>query len=321
LHDWNSITMPVHIGEARLVGDFTRYTKRFSFIELDTEPGHIPSKARLRACAAQAPDGFVFSLIVPTLVASLETNEQALEAYKRAEATARLLGSKWWVVRTPAQVRPTRRSREQLAELFARLRDGGQRIAWEPRGVWEDSAAAETAGELSVHLVHDVAQQAPPPEATLYSRILALGRGSRVGLGLAVAVAERLRGFDEAFVVVEGRGAQELQQAVAARAAEPDDANAPALAPPLRSPLVSSARSSDDDLELEVPGDLDERTADDDDLDDEDDDDDDELEESELDDGRDEDDLDESDDDLDDEDDEEDDEDDEGDVEPPRGKA
>jgi hypothetical protein len=48
----------------------------------------------------------------------------------------------------------------------------------------------------------------------LYSRLLALGRGARVGLSLADTVVERLRGYDEAFVVVEGQGAKEIQQAL-----------------------------------------------------------------------------------------------------------
>jgi uncharacterized protein YecE (DUF72 family) len=291
--------MPVHIGEARLVGDFARYAKRFSFLELDTEPGRVPAKARLRTCAEQAPDGFVFSLIVPSLVASLEPSDEALQALRRAQTIATLLESKWWVVRTPAQVRPTRRTREQLAELFTRLREGERRIAWEPRGVWEDTAAAETAAELGVHLVRDVAQQAPPAAPTLYSRILALGRGTRVGLGLAAAVAERLHGFDEAFVVVEGRGALELSRAVIASAEELDEPRALKRSAPLRAPSPEDDDSLEDDDELddeasegddetldedlddEDDGDLDDGDLDDDDLDE--DDDDDALLESDLD--------------------------------------
>jgi hypothetical protein len=309
------ITMPVHIGEGRLPSDFARYAKRFSFLELDSEPGKVPAKARLRACAEQAPEGFVFSLIVPAVVASLEGGDAALEALKRANALANMLDARWWVVRTPALVRPTRRTREQLGELFTRLRDGGRRIAWEPRGLWEDAAASETALELGAHLVRDVAQQAPPPASTLYARILALGRGTRVGLGLAAAVADRLRDIDEAFVVVEGRGAQELQRAVLAAAAEPLAATAPLVAGPIR-PAPRDEDADEDDL------DEDEDDLDEDDLtsgeDIEGDDDlvgkDDELDPDEDDDDDDDDDLDADDDDLDDDDDDLDDDDDDVDL-------
>jgi uncharacterized protein YecE (DUF72 family) len=207
--------MPIRVGEARLPGEFKRYVGRFSFVEIDSEPGKIPAKARLQAAAATAPEGFVFSLIVPSSVASLEAAGNVDADWKRAQTAARVLGAKWWVVRTPSSVRPTSRTRGQLSELFQRLRSTGQRVAWEPGGLWEDASAADAAHELGVHLVQDIARQTPVPGTTLYTRVLALGRGARVGLGLAEVVAERLQGFEEAFVVVEGRGAAELQKAVA----------------------------------------------------------------------------------------------------------
>src|SRR5690606_3736223 len=163
-----------------------------SFVEIDTEPGRVPSKTRLRAAAAEAPEGFTFSLVVPGAVAALEGGEEAERELKRVQAIAELVRAQWFVVRTPASVRPTRRSREQLAALCERLRSSGQRVAWEPAGLWDDTAAAEAARELGVHLVRDVAREAPPAATTVYSRILALGRGARVGLGLAGLVAERL---------------------------------------------------------------------------------------------------------------------------------
>jgi uncharacterized protein YecE (DUF72 family) len=208
--------MPIRVGEARLPGDFKRYIARFSFVEIDSEPGQIPAKARLQAAAEAAPEGFVFSLIVPSSVARLEAGANVDADWKRTQTAARVLGAKWWVVRTPASVRPTSRARSQLSELFQRLQSSGQRVAWEPGGLWEDSAAAETAHELGVHLVQDIAHQTPVPGSTLYTRVLALGRGARVGLGLAEVVAQRLQPFADAFVVVEGRGAAELQKAVAA---------------------------------------------------------------------------------------------------------
>ncbi len=62
--------------------------------------------------------------------------------------------------------------------------------------------------------MQDIAQRDPVPGEVLYARLLAFGRGARVGLGLAERVAERIRGFSEAFVVVEGRGAREILRAL-----------------------------------------------------------------------------------------------------------
>lgn len=204
------------VGETRLPKNFKRYAKQFSLLELDCEPGNVPGKAKLQACAAVAPPGFVFSLVVPTRVASLEPGPEFEQALKAAQGVARVLRAKWWVVRTPAEVRPTRRSRENLAALRARLEEGGLRVAWEPRGVWDDTAAGETADAIGVSLVHDIAREEPRPGRVLYARLLALGKGARVGLSLADVVAERLRRYEEAFVVVEGQGAREIQQALGA---------------------------------------------------------------------------------------------------------
>jgi hypothetical protein len=111
-------------------------------------------------------------------------------------------------------VRPTRKAREDLARLFERLRAPEVRIAWEPHGLWEDAAASETAAALGVHLVQDIAQQAPVPAPVLYARLLAFGRQARVGLGLAERVAERIRDFPEAFIAVEGHGAGTIARAL-----------------------------------------------------------------------------------------------------------
>jgi uncharacterized protein YecE (DUF72 family) len=206
----------VFVGESHLPKDFKRYSKQYSFLELDCEPGNIPGRSRLQACAAAAPEGFVFSLIVPSAIASLDAAAWEDRAWKQALAAAETLRSRWWVVRTPTSVRPTRRTREQLAAVFERLKDGGRRVAWEPHGVWDEAGAAETAAQLGVHVVQDIAREEPLARGVLYTRLLALGRGAKVGLSLADRVATRALEYSEAFVVVEGRGALEVQKAVRA---------------------------------------------------------------------------------------------------------
>lgn len=202
------------VGETRLPKNFKRYARQFSMLELDCEPGSVPGKERLAACAREAPEGFVFSLIVPSRVARLEPGPEADKALKSAQVAARLLGAKWWVVRTPAEVRPTRRSREALGALAQRLGEGGMRVAWEPRGVWDEAAAADTAAELGIAYVQDIAREVPRAGRVLYSRLLAVGKGGRIGLSLADLIAERMRAYEEAFVAVEGHGARDIQQAL-----------------------------------------------------------------------------------------------------------
>jgi uncharacterized protein YecE (DUF72 family) len=204
----------VHVGETHIPQDFGRYAHQFSLLEIDCEPGNVPGKPRLQSCATRAPEGFVFSLVLPSDLANLEGGEKAERAWKSVRVIANILKPRWWVVRTPTSVRPTRKAREDLASLFAQLKAPDVRIAWEPRGLWEDSSAAEAAAAFGAHLVQDIAQHDPVPGEVLYARLLAFGRGARVGLGLAERVAERMRGFSEAFVAVEGRGAREILRAL-----------------------------------------------------------------------------------------------------------
>jgi hypothetical protein len=258
------------VGETRLPKNFKRYARQFSLLELDCEPGSVPGKGRLEECAAAAPDGFVFSLVVPARLASLEAGPEADKAWKHAQNVARRLGGKasWWVVRTPAEVRPTRRSRESLAALAARLKEGGGRVAWEPRGVWDESAAGDFADSIGVTLIQDVAREVPRPGPVLYSRLLALGKGGRVGLSLADLIAERMHAHDEAFVVVEGQGAREIQQALGlGAAAEEDLLDADATVAGQGDASADTSEDGEDTDEADFDDD-----ADDDDLDDEEDD-------------------------------------------------
>jgi uncharacterized protein YecE (DUF72 family) len=272
------------VGETRLPKNFKRYARQFSLLELDCESGSVPGKVRLQACAEAAPPGFVFSLIVPSRLASLETGPDFDRSWKTAQNVAKILKAKWWVVRTPAEVRPTRRSRESLAALTARLKEHGMRVAWEPRGVWDETAAGDTADAIGAVLVQDIAREAPRPGSVLYARLLALGRGARVGLSLADLVVERLRPYEESFVVVEGQGAREIQQALGLAQDDAglldDDpvggAAASAAGMPARKPPVDDGPPEDatDDLDEEDADDLDDDEGDDDDDDaDEDDDD------------------------------------------------
>jgi hypothetical protein len=244
------------VGETRLPKNFKRYARQFSLLEIDCEPGTVPGKARLQACAAVAPAGFVFSLVVPSRLASLEPGAEFDSAWKASQNIARILHAKWWVVRTPAEARPTRRVRDSLASLVARLKDEGMRVAWEPRGVWDDTAAGETADAVGAALVTDIARDAPRPGKVLYARLLALGRGGRVSLSLADVVVDRMRAYDEAFVVVEGQGAREIQQALGIQQEEGDDLPgvASATAGALAGTAVALGSSSESD-EVEDPND------------------------------------------------------------------
>jgi uncharacterized protein YecE (DUF72 family) len=201
--------LQIYVGEASLRGAIAKYAREMDLVEISGEAGKHPRKAGLVEWRRTVRKGFAFSVVVPSALASLEAQEAAagpLLAHAREVADA--LAASFWVLRTPPSVTPAPRSMRGLASLVRGLGEG-RRVAWEPRGVWSAEAALEAARALGIHLVQDLAQEVRVGEATVvYTRLRALGEGTRVGANLAERVAERLEGAAEAYVVVEGEGAR-----------------------------------------------------------------------------------------------------------------
>lgn len=198
----------LHVGRASLEGAIARYGRLFNLLEVIGEQGRHPKRPGLLAWRKQVPDGFVFSVVVPSEVAALAPGAADGELLTHAEGVVDALNAGWWVLRTPPQVTPSSRSTRALGELVSRLGAGGRRIAWEPRGVWSEENVLDVAGTLGVHLIRDLAREDRlDDDPVVYTRLRALGEGARIGAAAAERVAERLEGAAEVFVIVEGAGA------------------------------------------------------------------------------------------------------------------
>lgn len=198
----------VHVGRASLEGGIARYGRVFNLLEVIGERGRHPKRPGLLEWRKSVPEGFAFSVVVPTDVAALAAGVSQAELMTHAEGVVDALDAAWWVLRTPPQVTPSARATRALGELVSRLAATGRRIAWEPRGVWSEEAALAAASTLGVRLVRDLAREDRLDEdPVVYTRLRALGEGARIGAAAAERVAERLEGATEAFVVVEGTGA------------------------------------------------------------------------------------------------------------------
>jgi uncharacterized protein YecE (DUF72 family) len=197
----------LHVGQSALRGDIGRYAERFNLLELRAERGKLPKLARLRQWRAQVPEEFVFSVVLPQRVSGLEAAADVAAELDHAIGVADALRAAWLVVQTPASVTPTTRSRQRLQALVERLPREVRRVAWEPRGIWQDEEAERTAELLGVRLVRDVSRSPAPPGRVVYARMRGLGDASRVRASAVERVAERLADCDEACVVIEGEGA------------------------------------------------------------------------------------------------------------------
>ncbi len=199
------MTMKLFVGSSALIGAVERYAQRLDFLEVLAEDKTLPVPRTLRRWRETVPATFQFSVVLPRDVAALTPGtEQNLE---RALETAKTLAASFVLVRTPPAVAPSERGRRRLSELFAKLKPAAARIAWEPRGVWTPEDADAFAQESGVFLVRDLAQDDAPESTVVYTRLLSIGQHSRLGQSAIERVAERLSDAEEAYVVVDGRGA------------------------------------------------------------------------------------------------------------------
>jgi hypothetical protein len=194
--------MKLHVGQAALQGGIRRYP--FDMLELPVEQS-LPQPKKLATWPDARPDR-VFSLRLPLSSVLPSAEQQQLVALAREAREA--LGARWCVLSTGPATTPTPRNRAQLERLGQELRHEAWRLAWEPRGVWGPEEAERWAEELGFVLVRDLSREAPPPGAVIYTRLRGLGFGARVGARAVERLAMNLDEAEEAYVILEGDGAQ-----------------------------------------------------------------------------------------------------------------
>jgi uncharacterized protein YecE (DUF72 family) len=198
--------LKVHVGKAALVGHIERYAQKFDFLELRADPSLLAPK-RLRRLREGVPEHFSFSVVAPRELALLDRAAPDQAFLDAARGIAEALTARFLLLRTPPSVAPSQRTRGRMATLVEALRGAAKDVAWEPRGIWADDEAEAFAQELGVTLVRDLAERDAPAGNVVYTRLLALGRNTRMGSGAVERVADRIADAEEAYVIVEGDGA------------------------------------------------------------------------------------------------------------------
>jgi hypothetical protein len=209
----------LHFGLPTLQGALAGYVKSFDLLELRCDPAP-PTGKYLGRLRREAPADFNFALVLGRALGDLASSTLDAAVVDATRRAAETLSARWLVVRTPASAAPSSRTRKRLAELVTALRGAATAIAWEPRGPWTDEEVVALAAELDIALVRDLAEQDPPPGPVLYTRLLALGRNSRLGSGAIERVTERLDGVEEAFIMIEGEGGAGVAKRIRASVGE-----------------------------------------------------------------------------------------------------
>ena len=191
------------VGLPALRGDLGKYSGRFDMVELRPVDTSLPRPGTLRKWRAATPPTFVFSIVLPRDVGSLEPGEALDKALEISLSVARTLEARCVVLQTPASIRPTATNKKRLAAVLNRVPKEGVVRCWEPLGMWEREDILATARDLGVVPVLDVASEAPPSGSVVYTRLRALGKTSAMSAAAMEKIADRLRSRREVYVVVE----------------------------------------------------------------------------------------------------------------------
>lgn len=197
--------MILRVGQSPSKLAIARYGKHLDLLEVRLDNG-APRRRTIETMKSEASPQLVFAVVVPKLVSSLENDATEADVVSTIE-TARALGARWLVLRTPPTARPGARTRARLTRLVELLRPAEVAIAWEPAGLLAEAEAEQLASSLGVTLARDPARDDLPEGEVAYGRISSLGSGGRLRSSALERAADRLAGFAEAYVVLEADNA------------------------------------------------------------------------------------------------------------------
>lgn len=200
-----------HVGAQALKGGLSAYGKRFGMVEVIVPAAaqlkQFPSEATLKRWKKEVSPAFEFVVVLGPTTATLAPSAEADAELEAALMAVRVLQSRMIVLRTPPSVAPSAVTRKRMAALLDRLPTDATAVAWEPRGVWDEEAAARAAKDWGLVLVVDASRDDVPPGPVAYVRLRALGERRSFGAALLERVADAIGERREAYVVIETDGA------------------------------------------------------------------------------------------------------------------
>jgi uncharacterized protein YecE (DUF72 family) len=193
----------LHIGAKELRGDISAYAKRFGLLEVMRGGTAAPTVATLKRWRKNVPPAFEFVVVGGKHMGGVKPSADLDHDLKEAIEAINALEARCFLLRTHADVRPSKTWRDRMAQLLERLPRDATQIAWEPRGVWEIDDATNFAKKLGVTLVVDASRDALPPGPLAYIRLPAMGETRGYASAALERVAERIGERREAYVIFE----------------------------------------------------------------------------------------------------------------------
>jgi uncharacterized protein YecE (DUF72 family) len=202
----------LHVGGRELKGDLSAYAKRFDLLEIRGGDAkslkQAPSAATLRRWRRAVPPQFEFAVVAGPNVGRLRAGDELESELTWLLEAATLLESRILVVPTPADVTPSKLSRDRLAKLLERIPRDARSVAWEPSGLWELEDAAAQARAWGVTLAVDPSRDDMPAGPLAYGRLRAQGATRAFSAAALTRVAHSIgSGRRDAYVIIETPGA------------------------------------------------------------------------------------------------------------------
>lgn len=200
----------VRVGTAGFAVQRERYQSKLRFVEINLRPP-VPSPKVLAGWKRASPEGFTFSAVAPDSLYGDRTWPLRDAAKLQSELDrfgnqCNALGARAAVFRTPLAVSPGSVALKRFLPVLERARAFAPVLVWEPAGLWEREAAVAIASEYNAVVAGDPLQD-EPEENVLYAHLRGLGADQRYTMGKLEALAERIAGADEAFVVFDSGAA------------------------------------------------------------------------------------------------------------------
>jgi uncharacterized protein YecE (DUF72 family) len=170
--------MEIHIGCCGFPVSRKRYFETFSVVELQQTFYQPPEPSTVMRWHKEAPQGFEYTLKAWQLIThepksptyrrlrraipeskkknygSFKPTDEVLEAWKRTEEVAEMLGTKIIVFQSPASFEPTNENMLNMKRFFSMIKRGRFILAWEPRGNWSGKDIEALCRELElIHVV------------------------------------------------------------------------------------------------------------------------------------------------------------------------
>ncbi|TBR25311.1 DUF72 domain-containing protein [bacterium] len=177
-----------------------RYFRELTAVEVSDTRKRLPKLETARRWREEAPEGFQFSLVVPSAITHPpEGSPRAAEAcghfrdaplvrraWEAFEAVAEAVKPRWVVFETPASFYPHARMLQDMYAFFRSVRRGGATFVWASHGgPWEPKFQAKVAADLKLVLATDPLNGAQPAGAQRYLRVAGRVAEKRLNRGVS----------------------------------------------------------------------------------------------------------------------------------------